>query len=61
MATSVISSTVPFKIVLQKGSTVDFEKSQVWLFGKSGSRKNKQLLLALELNSWQVAPQSLHN
>ena len=42
---SVISSTVPFKIVLQKGLTVDFEKSPgLGLFGKSGSGKTTTLL-----------------
>lgn len=43
--TSVISSAVPFKIVLQKGLTVDFEKSPgLGLFGKSGSGKTTTLL-----------------
>ena len=43
--TSVISSTVPFKIVLQKGLTVDFEKSPgLGLFGKSGAGKTTTLL-----------------
>ncbi len=38
-----ISSTVPFKIVLQKGLTVDFEKSPgLGLFGKSGAGEDKQ-------------------
>ena len=42
---SVISSTVPFKIVLQKGLTVDFEKSPgLGLFGRSGSGKTTTLL-----------------
>lgn len=42
---SVISSTVPFKIVLQKGLTVDFEKSPgLGLFGKSGAGKTTTLL-----------------
>ena len=46
--TSVISSTVPFKIVLQKGLTVDFEKSPgLGLFGKSGSGKTTSLLAFL--------------
>lgn len=45
---SVISSTVPFKIVLQKGLTVDFEKSPgLGLFGKSGSGKTTTLLAFL--------------
>lgn len=43
--TSVISSTVPFKIVLQKDLTVDFEKSPgLGLFGKSGAGKTTTLL-----------------
>lgn len=43
--TSVISSAVPFKIVLQKGLIVDFEKSPgLGLFGKSGSGKTTTLL-----------------
>ena len=43
--TSVISSAVPFKIVLQKGLTVDFEKSPgLGLFGRSGSGKTTTLL-----------------
>lgn len=43
--TSVISSAVPFKIVLQKGLVVDFEKSPgLGLFGKSGSGKTTTLL-----------------
>lgn len=43
--TSVISSTVPFKIVLQKGLAVDFEKSPgLGLFGKSGAGKTTTLL-----------------
>ena len=42
---SVISSAVPFKIVLQKGLTVDFEKSPgLGLFGRSGSGKTTTLL-----------------
>lgn len=42
---SVISSTVPFKIVLQKGLTIDFEKSPgLGLFGRSGSGKTTTLL-----------------
>lgn len=42
---SVISSTVPFKIVLQKGLVVDFEKSPgLGLFGRSGSGKTTTLL-----------------
>lgn len=42
---SVISSTVPFKIVLQKGLAVDFEKSPgLGLFGKSGAGKTTTLL-----------------
>ena len=42
---SVISSAVPFKIVLQKGLAVDFEKSPgLGLFGKSGSGKTTTLL-----------------
>lgn len=46
--TSVISSTVPFKIVLQKGLTVDFEKSPgLGLFGKSGAGKTTTLLSVL--------------
>ena len=46
--TSVISSTVPFKIVLQKGLTVDFEKSPgLGLFGKSGAGKTTTLLTFL--------------
>lgn len=46
--TSVISSTVPFKIVLQKGLVVDFEKSPgLGLFGKSGSGKTTTLLAFL--------------
>ena len=45
---SVISSTVPFKIVLQKGLTVDFEKSPgLGLFGKSGAGKTTTLLFFL--------------
>jgi hypothetical protein len=45
---SVISSTVPFKIVLQKGLTVDFEKSPgLGLFGKSGAGKTTTLLAFL--------------
>ena len=43
--TSVISSAVPFKIVLQKDLTVDFEKSPgLGLFGKSGAGKTTTLL-----------------
>lgn len=43
--TSVISSAVPFKIVLQKGLIVDFEKSPgLGLFGKSGAGKTTTLL-----------------
>lgn len=43
--TSVISSAVPFKIVLQKGLIVDFEKSPgLGLFGKSGSGKTTTLI-----------------
>lgn len=43
--TSVISSAVPFKIVLQKGLAVDFEKSPgLGLFGRSGSGKTTTLL-----------------
>lgn len=43
--TSVISSAVPFKIVLQKGLVVDFEKSPgLGLFGKSGAGKTTTLL-----------------
>ena len=43
--TSVISSAVPFKIVLQKGLAVDFEKSPgLGLFGKSGAGKTTTLL-----------------
>ena len=46
--TSVISSAVPFKIVLQKGLTVDFEKSPgLGLFGKSGAGKTTTLLAFL--------------
>ena len=46
--TSVISSTVPFKIVLQKGLVVDFEKSPgLGLFGKSGAGKTTTLLAFL--------------
>ena len=46
--TSVISSTVPFKIVLQKGLIVDFEKSPgLGLFGKSGAGKTTTLLAFL--------------
>lgn len=46
--TSVISSAVPFKIVLQKGLTVDFEKSPgLGLFGKSGAGKTTTLLAIL--------------
>lgn len=46
--TSVISSTVPFKIVLQKGLAVDFEKSPgLGLFGKSGAGKTTTLLAIL--------------
>ena len=45
---SVISSTVPFKIVLQKGLVVDFEKSPgLGLFGKSGAGKTTTLLSIL--------------
>lgn len=45
---SVISSTVPFKIVLQKGLVVDFEKSPgLGLFGKSGAGKTTTLLACL--------------
>lgn len=45
---SVISSTVPFKIVLQKGLVVDFEKSPgLGLFGKSGAGKTTTLLAYL--------------
>jgi len=45
---SVISSTVPFKIVLQKGLVVDFEKSPgLGLFGKSGAGKTTTLLAFL--------------
>lgn len=45
---SVISSTVPFKIVLQKGLVVDFEKSPgLGLFGKSGAGKTTTLLVSL--------------
>ena len=43
--TSVISSAVPFKIVLQKGLVVDFEKSPgLGLFGKSGAGKTTTLI-----------------
>ena len=46
--TSVISSAVPFKIVLQKGLIVDFEKSPgLGLFGKSGAGKTTTLLTFL--------------
>lgn len=46
--TSVISSAVPFKIVLQKGLVVDFEKSPgLGLFGKSGAGKTTTLLALL--------------
>lgn len=46
--TSVISSAVPFKIVLQKGLIVDFEKSPgLGLFGKSGAGKTTTLLSVL--------------
>ena len=46
--TSVISSAVPFKIVLQKGLIVDFEKSPgLGLFGKSGAGKTTTLLSCL--------------
>lgn len=46
--TSVISSAVPFKIVLQKGLIVDFEKSPgLGLFGKSGAGKTTTLLFFL--------------
>ena len=46
--TSVISSAVPFKIVLQKGLVVDFEKSPgLGLFGKSGAGKTTTLLASL--------------
>lgn len=46
--TSVISSAVPFKIVLQKGLIVDFEKSPgLGLFGKSGAGKTTTLLAFL--------------
>lgn len=46
--TSVISSAVPFKIVLQKGLIVDFEKSPgLGLFGKSGAGKTTTLLAVL--------------
>lgn len=46
--TSVISSAVPFKIVLQKGLAVDFEKSPgLGLFGKSGAGKTTTLLFFL--------------
>ena len=46
--TSVISSAVPFKIVLQKDLTVDFEKSPgLGLFGKSGAGKTTTLLAFL--------------
>lgn len=46
--TSVISSAVPFKIVLQKGLAVDFEKSPgLGLFGKSGAGKTTTLLAFL--------------
>ena len=46
--TSVISSAVPFKIVLQKGLIVDFEKSPgLGLFGKSGAGKTTTLLYFL--------------
>ena len=45
---SVISSAVPFKIVLQKGLAVDFEKSPgLGLFGKSGAGKTTTLLAFL--------------
>lgn len=45
---SVISSAVPFKIVLQKGLIVDFEKSPgLGLFGKSGAGKTTTLLAFL--------------
>ena len=45
---SVISSTVPFKIVLQKGLIVDFEKSPgLGLFGKSGAGKTTTLIAFL--------------
>lgn len=46
--TSVISSAVPFQIVLQKGLAVDFEKSPgLGLFGKSGAGKTTTLLAFL--------------
>lgn len=46
--TSVISSAVPFKIALQKGLIVDFEKSPgLGLFGKSGAGKTTTLLALL--------------
>jgi hypothetical protein len=46
--TSVISSAVPFKIALQKGLIVDFEKSPgLGLFGKSGAGKTTTLLAFL--------------
>lgn len=42
---SVVSSAVPFQIVLQKGLAVDFEKSPgLGLFGRSGSGKTTTLL-----------------
>ena len=42
---SVVSSAVPFQIILQKGLTVDFEKSPgLGLFGRSGSGKTTTLL-----------------
>ncbi len=43
--TSVISSAVPFKIVLQKGLTVDFEKSQVLACLVSQEQEKQQRFL----------------
>ncbi len=38
---------MPFKIVLQKGLTVDLKSLQVWLVGKSGAGKTTTLLAFL--------------
>ncbi len=47
-------SAVPFKIVLQKGLTVDLKSSRSGLFA-SQSRKQQRFLLSLA-QFWQVAP-----
>ncbi len=52
---SAISSAVPFKIVLQKGLTVDFEKSPGLGCLVSQEQENNNASLLSWLNFWQVA------